>query len=183
MTIIIGIRDKKKVYLGADSCIGGGQSHYVRATGKLFRLGGLIIGLSGYSRIGQLMRYLPTDTFPATLPKSIEAGEAFLVQAFLPVFHKALRDAGAMLRGKEGEDSIQSNAIIAWGNQLFEMGPDFYFARLADDYQAVGAGCDIACGSLFSTKGQPPKQRLRTALEAACHLSTKCVPPFHYMET
>ena len=42
------------------------------------------------------------------------------------------------------------------------------------EYQATGSGADIAIGSLYSTKGDDPKQRIKTALKAAIEHDMGC---------
>lgn len=47
------------------------------------------------------------------------------------------------------------------------------------DCWSEGSGCDYALGALFSSRnaGQGPRERLQTALDAACYYTTSCRSP------
>jgi hypothetical protein len=181
MTVIIGIRAKGKVYLGADN---GAWQHLFqvsRREGKLFQCGSLFFGLAGYPRLRQIIQ--GTRAIAELVPPKRAANSEWLVTQLVPLIQKAAADNGYLEKENDVKRFTGSELIIAWKGNLATMDCSFHINQTLDDFEVIGAGRELAAGSLFSTKGQPPKKRLKTALEAACRFCAWCAPPFQFGET
>lgn len=77
MTCIIGLENKGKVYMGADSASSNGYSINVSGNPKLFRSGPFLIGFTSSWRMGQLLQHQLGDvalqTTVAVLSPSVYA--------------------------------------------------------------------------------------------------------------
>lgn len=72
---------------------------------------------------------------------------------------------------------------MGYRGSLYTVEEDFQLGEPACGYDSVGCGSDIAMGSLYSTVGQPPQERLNKALCAAEAFSAGVGAPFLFMET
>ena len=74
---------------------------------------------------------------------------------------------------KDGEktDCLDSSFLFAYCDQLYVIGQDKSVIEV-EDYVAIGSGSDQAIGSLLSTEGQNPKERIVKAIKssAACDI-------------
>jgi hypothetical protein len=161
VTIVIGIKHKGKVYLGA--------------------VGAFLIGNCGSPRMQQIIQY---SDWLATLKPSGDP-MAYLVKTLLPGVQETLRNAKSLHQEKVQQELTvsYSSFLIAWGRYLFGVDSDFQVLSYRDDFLCIGSGSVVASGSLFSTKGEDPHERLRIALEAACYFNACCAPPFRYLNT
>lgn len=181
MTCIAALVERGKVYMAADSA--GSDSNGVlniRADGKMFAVSDdMLIGVCGSFRVRDLIRYkLPALRYD---PKQCPDIAQFIVTDFVDALRQTLRDGGACVTS-DGLDSFQSDILVAYRGKLFEVSNDFQVAEQIAPYHAIGSGCDIAQGSLFSTQGLKlsPKKRLERALTASEKYNTMVRSPFHF---
>lgn len=171
MTCIVGIADQGKVYIGGDSAGVLDYSISVRADTKVFTLGPWVFGFAGSFRMGQLLHH----TFAPKPPPS-RGLDRFMVAQFIPGVMDCLK-TGKWLTNINGQRE-GGTFLVGTQGRIFCVDGDFQVGETRDEYTAIGCGEDIAFGSLFSTRGQSPRKRIKTALDAAAHHSAGVTGPF-----
>jgi len=162
--------------MGADSAGVGGYYIERRADSKVFVNGEFIIGFTTSFRMGQLLRY---GFCP---PKPTEGKDIFeyMVTDFVDAVRNRLK-SGGFAATKDGEES-GGTFLVGYRGRLFNVQNDYQVAEQFGDYAACGCGQDIALGSMFSTKGKPTEERIRTALEAAEEYNAGVRGPFNILK-
>jgi len=173
MTCIVGLKDADgAVTMGADSASVAGYNIRLRSDPKLFQKDGLLVGFTSSFRMGQLLR------FKLSVPLCEPAKDAleYMVSDFVEAVRACLKRGGYA----KVEDNIERGGVFLVGRmgRLFEIEGDYQVGEVADAYSAIGCGQDFALGSLYVTEGQPPENRVRTALETAAYFSAGVRPPF-----
>jgi len=181
MTCIIGLKHKKKVYIGGDSCTTSGWETRPTSQKKVFRIGNndnrILIGNSGSVRTEQILHYHVTP------PKITVPVEKYLVCEFVPLLRKTLQEHGWMKKENETESiSEQGRFIIGIKGQLFCIYEDFQVHSVSDDILTIGSGGDYALGVMLALADKPPKQRILTALEISGQLTMSVCAPY-YVDT
>lgn len=173
MTCIVAIVQDGEVHIGGDSAGVGGYSITVRADRKVFRNGPFVMGFTTSFRMGQLLAH-------SMKPPRRHAEDdvyAFMVTEFINAVRSCLKDGG--YASKDNETEAGGTFLVGYAGRLFTIYDDYQVAESVDGYVAVGCGQDLALGSLHSTVGQPPADRVRIALKAAEHFSAGVRGPFH----
>ena len=180
MSVIVGIKEGKKIYMGCDSAAttDEGFRRHIKVK-KLFRKGKYLIGVAGSVRIANLMQ---SGMF--SLPKTIDK--------FPEVLRNVLMAFGAMSVSEEDKtQSMSSNILIAVNNgELYEILSDFQLNEINNGYAAVGSGGEVATGCLFGILETAnmvnlkltSRNKLEIALKAACYFHGMCHPPFVFEE-
>jgi ATP-dependent protease HslVU (ClpYQ) peptidase subunit len=169
MSCIVGLVDKKKVYLGSDGIASteDGDKHPVNAI-KIFKKGSYIFGFAGSIRTGQIIQ---RSTYK--LPKNI--------WGWPDLIREQITKKGAIFT-PEGQGELQSsNFIIGHKGKLYELLCDFQLNEVNEEgYTAIGAGSMLALGSLYTSKGLDftPTERVYLALNTATQFVTSCGPPY-----
>jgi len=173
MTCIVGLVDKGTVYMGGDSAGVGGLSISIRTDEKVFINGPFIMGFTTSFRMGQLLR------FKFDCPQQTNGQDDFeyMVTTFIDSVRKCFASNGYG-KMQERDNNVGGTFLVGYKGVLYTIHSDFQVGRSALQYDAVGCGDDIALGSLFSTVGKPPQQRVKTALEAASKFSAGVAPPY-----
>jgi hypothetical protein len=178
LTCIVGLLDGDNIYIGGDSAEVGGCQLNVRADQKVFRNGPFLMGFTSSFRMGQLLRYKfnpPEHPYIAGMDKKIDTYK-YMVTYFVDAVRQCLKDGG--FATKKDEEESGGNFLVGYDSRLFEIEGDYQVAEQVAKYNAVGCGSQIALGSLYSTGGQPPEDRVRLALEAAERFSSGVRGPF-----
>ena len=176
MTCIVGLVDKTtkecKIYMGAD---GQGTDAYVkeaRQDTKCFRKNGMLIGASGCYRTIQILKYhIDIPDYTGGCP------EEFMVKEFIPAYVEAANKHG-VLKEKDKVLSIGSRVLVGFDKHIFQVDTDLQVGSKIAGYAAIGSGQEVALGSLYSTKAQPARTRIRKALDAATAIIPSVGPPF-----
>lgn len=172
MTAIVAVTDGKKVWMGGDSAGVCGLAIRVRKDPKVFRNGEFLIGFTSSFRMGQLLRY---EFSPPKQTLDQDPFE-FMVCSFVPAMKKVFREGGFM----RTSESVESGGmfLVGWQGQIYSVQSDFQVGILDHTFHACGCGEDLAFGSLYSTEGQTPEQRITLALQAAERFSAGVRGPF-----
>lgn len=174
MTCIVGIEHDGKVYLGGDSIAIQDYQACAITDSKVFVVGELAFGFAGSFRVGQLIRY----GFKAPVHAKGKSDMEYLVLDVIDAIRVLLKDKGSIKKENE-EEETRTQFLVGYRGHLYYIDSDFHVGRIKDGYCALGAGMDIALGSLFSTeKLTDPKERINTALSAAVKWSAAVRPPF-----
>lgn len=152
MTVIAGLIDKGRVYIGGDSAAVSETDVQIRADKKVFRAGEYLIGFAGSWRFGQLLQYNfvpPSNRDPDPF--------AHMVRRIVPAIRSATNEAG--------EDDTAA-LLVGFDGRLYRIDTDYQVAEPLFGYDAIGEGAAYALGSLFGD-GRPPALRVEFALAAA----------------
>jgi ATP-dependent protease HslVU (ClpYQ) peptidase subunit len=172
MTVIVGLVQDGGVYIGGDSAGISGLSLTVRADTKVFHNGPYLFGFTGSFRMGQLIHHALTP------PQPTRPLERFMSTTFIDSLRTCLKEGGWARRDSDREEG--GTFLVGVSGRLFTVESDYQVGYTRDGYAAVGAGDEIALGSLYATAstGMPPRQRVQLALRAAEHFSAGVRAPF-----
>lgn len=176
MTCIVGLVDKGKIYMGADSAGVAGYSLTVRADKKIFKNGPFIMGFTSSFRMGQLLQY----SFNPPKRHSDTDVMKYMVTDFIDSVRDCFKNGGFAEKDKEQESG--GTFLVGYEERLFQIHSDYQVGESLKPYDACGCGSKTALGSLASTPGQDPFKRLKLALEVAESYSAGVRSPFYYMD-
>lgn len=182
MTVIVGLVDNGKVWMGGDSAGVSGMALTPRRDAKVFVNGDFIFGFTSSFRMGQLLRYVFE-------PPARERGEdamRYMVTKFVPAVRKCFADGGYS-KTEKGVDT-GGDFLVGHRGELFAIEGDYQVGQVRTPYCAVGCGRDIALGSLHTTqaasmylpesRAAEPEDRIVMAMAAAEAFSTGVCGPF-----
>jgi ATP-dependent protease HslVU (ClpYQ) peptidase subunit len=176
MTCIVGFCEKGKVYLGGDSAATAGWQTKILADGKVFKRNQIVFGVSGLPRLLNLLRY------QLVIPprKEEQSDDEYINVTFLNALRQCAREAGFTTVNNNLE-SMGSAALIGYRGVLYNLESNFNICRIADNYDVIGSGAEIACGVLYALRNSKtkPKARINLALEAAEYHGVGVRRPFH----
>ena len=176
MTCIAGLVDgtSGRVVMGGDSCAFSGWD-ITPGVVKVFHNGPYLIGTSGDTREGQLLRYA------LTVPEQPEDMEPqrFMSTVFVDALRACFKDAGYAQKEKEKEEH-DGRLLVAYQGHLFGVYGNYAVLEASTGFNAIGVGEDFAKGVLFATTAATltAKARVLLALQAAEALSAGVRGPF-----
>ncbi len=175
MTCIVGLVEKGEVLIGGDSAGVNCSSlaMTVRADHKIFRNGPFLMGFTTSFRMGQLLRF----SFNPPKRHSDTDVYAYMVTDFVDAVRTCLKDGGYAERSHDAERG--GEFLVGYEGRIFRVESDYQVGESSCGYNAVGCGEDFALGSLYSTTGAAPKDRIHQALKAAAQFSAGVSAPFH----
>ncbi|WP_229772369.1 hypothetical protein [Burkholderia pseudomallei] len=158
--------------MGADSAAVGGWTVWDRLDPKIYRVGPFLIGFTTSYRMGQLLGH------SFSVPDHLEGVDtfAFMCTTFVDAVRECLKKGGFALRENEREEA--GTFLCAYRGRVFRVESDYQIGESATNFDACGCGQEFALGSLYSTSGMEPEQRVRTALCAAQRFSAGVREPF-----
>jgi ATP-dependent protease HslVU (ClpYQ) peptidase subunit len=175
ITCIVGLVENGTVYLGGDSATSRGNRRIIKNKSKVVKRGEFIMGGSGLAVVSQLMHHT------TTLPPLYENQECldYMVNTFLPMFRKTIKEAGQMTI-EDHRETTQNNFLIGFRGHLFSIGIDLNVIECIDNYDSIGSGEEFALGVLYATEDSKlkPEERLMKALECAAYHNHYVYPPF-----
>lgn len=172
MTCIVALKENGRVWMGADSAGVGGYSLHLRRDPKIYRVGGLLLGFTSSFRMGQLLGY--KLRIPDHDPRV--AVEKWMATEFIDACRTCFKDGGWMRKDHDVEEA--GFFLVAYRSRIFHVQSDLKVAETLDEYAATGCGEDLALGSLFTSDGKEPEERVLVALRAAAHFSAGVHEPF-----
>lgn len=172
MTCIVAVVEKGTVYIGADSAGIANYDIHVREDVKAFKNGPFVMGFTSSFRMGQLLHY----KFVPPVQECKDDME-FMCVPFIDAVKKLFKDDGF-----GGPETKGGNFLVGYKGKLYEIEADYQVGIVATNYNSVGVGAPIALGSLYSTQGKPPIQRINKALEAAAYFNAGVVGPFRIVK-
>lgn len=174
MTCIVGLVDQDKVIIGGDSAATAGMSISIWSDPKVFKIGDFIFGCEGSFRMIQSMKYrfIP----PKSKPKDIFK---YLCTDFPDEILRIIKE------GCLGDQAKFGSFLVGYKNRLFEFDDDLQVGENINCMASIGAGADIALGSLYTSKGSglTADQRIIKALEASAYYCTSVAKPFRLVNT
>ena len=178
MTVVAGLIEGGRAYLGADSAAVGGWDLDVRTDSKVFRLPGpMLLGFTTSFRMGQILRYHVT---PPARGEGVDEA-TYLTRDFIEVVRTVLKEKGFA----RVNDNVHTGGefLIAYGGGLFLVDSDYQVGTMAAPFAAVGCGAAYAKGALAATEASsmPPRRRLLLALRTAERFSAGVRRPFRVL--
>jgi len=172
MTCIVGIAENGRVFIGGDSAGVAGYDLTVRSDEKVFKNNEFLFGFTSSFRMGQILRF--SFTPPAREEKTEDY--KYLVTAFIDGVRKSLK-SGGFATEKDGAEQ-GGTFLLGYRGKLYMVSSDYQVGASVDGFMACGCGDQIAAGSMFSTAGKPPEERIKIALSAAERFSAGVRGPF-----
>ncbi len=170
MSVVVAIKDNDKVYIGADSQVtrGGTRTTLKNENNyKVWRVIGAphcLMAHVGNLRDANVVRLMPDLVTDYNIFRD-HIGFKFVVKKVVPDIIDELTAAGFLKDGKNTE-FLESSFLFAYKDQLYMINLDKSVIEI-EDYVAIGSGADQAIGSLLSTEGQNPKERIVKAIKSS----------------
>lgn len=172
MTCIVGLVDKRNIYIGADSASVAGWTRRITRLPKVFRRGPFLIGYTTSFRMGQLLQH----ELQVPPQKDRVDDMEFMVTTFVESVRKLLKERGVSKVEANAESGGQF--LVGYKSRLFSVQSDFQVNEMADGFDAVGSGAEFALGALAATRGLSPTVRVRRALEVSATFNMGVTGPF-----
>ena len=167
MSLVIAIKDKDRIVLGADkqASAGGTKDHTNIKIWNVEELPGALMGGVGSARASQIIQY------SSIIDKNLlgkELDTDFIVRVLVPLIAVNLKANGINVdASKEANCDLMPNAFIfAYKDRAWTIWHDFSVSEI-DNYLAIGSGSDVARGVLYATQDKNPFERIVTGIEAA----------------
>ncbi len=175
MSVVVAIKANGKIYIGADSQVtrGGTRTTLKNENNyKVWRVPNAphcLMAQVGILRDANVVRLMPNLVTEYNIYKEHICFD-FVVKKIVPDIVEELTKFG-FLKDGEKTDCLDSSFLFAYKDQLWSIGQDKSVIEV-EDYVAIGSGSDQAIGSLLSTEGQNPKERIVKAIKssAACDI-------------
>jgi 20S proteasome alpha/beta subunit len=167
MSLVIAIKDKDRIVLGADKQVstGGSKEHTSTKIWPVEELPGAVMGSVGSARASQIIQYASVID-KNLISKDIDTD--FIICSLAPTIAAGLKANGFNLEVKENElcELMPNSFIFAYKDRAWLIWNDLSVSEL-EEYFAIGSGSDVAKGALFATKKHNPFERIVTAIDAA----------------
>lgn len=170
MTCIVGIGDRDKVFIGADSAAGNYSIVTKMAGSKVFTNGPFIVGYTTSFRFGNLLEHSWT---PPEHPKG-DSDHKYLCTTVVDSIRACLKAGGYAEKNNEVETG--GACLIGYRGRLYKLQSDYSVLR-EEPFGAVGSGDSYALGAMHAARGKV-ESRLRSGLKAAANFSPTVCGPF-----
>lgn len=173
MTLIVGIIEQEKVFIGADSAGVSGLDVTVRKDAKVFKKGDFVIGCTSSFRMIQLIRYSFTP------PKKYDDVDIFeyMCTSFVNELRNVFKNGGFARKDNEVESG--GHFLVGWKNRLFHIQSDYQVSEGEKPFEDVGCAESYALGALDALDTSlSAKSRIETALHIGAYRSGGVRPPF-----
>lgn len=167
MSLVVAIKDKDRIVLGADkqASTGGMKEHTCTKIWKLEELPGAIMGGVGSARASQIIQY--SQIIDKNL-LSQDLDTEFVVRVLAPTLAAGLKANGVVVGASDGAkcDMMPNSFIFAYKDKAWSIWHDLSVSEI-DEYIAIGSGSEVARGVLYATPEKDPFARIVTSIEAA----------------
>lgn len=167
MSLVVAIKDKDRIVLGADkqASTGGIKDHATTKIWALEELPGAIMGSVGSLRASQVIQY--SQIIDKNL-LSQDLDTEFIVRVLAPTLAAGLKANGVVVDSSDGAkcDMMPNAFIFAYRDRAWTIWHDLTVSEI-DEYFAIGSGSEVAKGVLYATTERNPFDRIVTSIEAA----------------
>ena len=167
MSLVVAIKDKDRIVLGADkqASTGGTKDHATTKIWELEELPGAIMGSVGSLRASQVIQY--SQIIDKNL-LSQDLDTEFIVRVLAPTLAAGLKANGVVVDSSDGAkcDMMPNAFIFAYKDKAWTIWHDLTVSEI-DEYFAIGSGSEVARGVLYATTERNPFDRIVTSIEAA----------------
>lgn len=182
MSCIVGLVHEGKVYLGGDSAGSDGFTINGYRAPKVWKQGEFVIGVCGRYVPMQLLR----ESFAPPAFKEGQSADKYMITEFLPAYRKLMQEWGYGKKEAKNEscgEDTGTGVLVGVRGRLFRIESEFQVLEPIHEYAADGSGTYHAMGSLYSTEGKEPRERITEALKAAEYFVCTVRSPFVIVET
>jgi len=170
MSVVVAIKEGKKIYMGADSQSTKGNTRITLRNPNNFKIWRVIdsnntlMASVGAARDANVIRLVPgiVDEYDEFAKR---VNYKFVVKYIVPNLVRELKKAG-FIKDESYIEYINSAFLFAYKDKLFLIDRDLCVLEI-NDYVAIGSGSPEAIGSLLSTEGEDPKARIVKAIKAS----------------
>ncbi len=172
MTCVIGLIERGRVYIGADSAAVAGWTRRKTLLEKVFRRGPFLIGYTTSFRMGQLLEH------QLQVPKQgeRESDMSFMVNRFIEATRTLLKERG--FSKVESNNESGGQFLVGYRGRLYSVESDFQVGEMSEGFDAVGSGSEFALGAMSALAKVSPKRRIRRSLEIAAEFNMGVCGPF-----
>lgn len=181
-TCIVALADQGKVWIGGDSLayssLSGDKASLTNR--KVFARKDLagnkwLFGFTGSYRLGQVLQHVLQ--LPA-LDQTLDLLED-MVTRFVPALQRCFKESA--LESKESGQFTGGAFLVSVRGRIFNVEKQYSIQESTLPFAAIGCGAPFALGSLFSSEGLNPEERITLALSAAETFSAGVQRPFHIL--
>ncbi len=186
MTCIAGIKDKDRVWIGADSFGSTNSYGMVYNNKKVFKLKdnkNMLVGYTTSFRMGDLLEYSKGLIDEISVLKNEKIDREYIVTKIIPGISRLFCDN--KFETNDNGEASGGNFLLANNTDLYLVQNDYSVLEPKEEYISCGSGMYFALSSLYSTKNtdMPPVKRIKLALETAEHFQINVRRPFVIMNT
>ena len=168
MSLVVAIKDKDRIVLGADkqASTGGIKDHTNTKIWELEELPGAVIGAVGSARASQIIQYSQVID-KNMISSNTDIDTEFIVRVLAPTIANGLRNNGVAVDSEDAKCDMMPNAFIfAYKDRAWTIWHDLSVSEI-NEYFAIGSGSEVARGVLYATPEKNPFERIVTSIEAA----------------
>jgi ATP-dependent protease HslVU (ClpYQ) peptidase subunit len=170
MSVVVAIKENGRIVMGADSqCTKGGTRRSLSNPNnykiwKVLDSENCLFGHVGVVREANIIR-VARDLVPEIAQIKDKVDFSFVVKRLVPAMFDELEDYRVTKKG-DTPPEFDSSFLFAYKDKLFYIAGNGTVMEI-DDYCAIGSGECEAIGSLLSTEGEPPEERIKKAIKAS----------------
>ena len=170
MSVVVAIKEGKKIYIGADSQSTSGSTRFTLRNPNNYKIWKVIdsnnclMACVGNKRDANVVRLIPdiVDEFDEF---SKRVNYKFVVKYVVPTIVRELKKAG-FIKDENYIECLNSAFLFAYKDKLFLINNDLCVLEI-DDYVSIGSGAPEAIRSLLSTEGEEARTRIIKAIKAS----------------
>ncbi len=183
MTILVAVKKKGKVFIGADRITTFGNEYYTDLVNgsKIVKLKHAYLATSGYSLLDNIIEHLHTTRHK--MMENTFADRASVFSFFLELYSELKKSYTLVDPGKDTYAGIYNIFLLVTAKKIYGIYNNLSVHEYPH-YAAHGAGADYALGCLYGIYDsiENAKQLTQIALEAACQFSIYCKEPLDIIE-
>ena len=170
MSVVVAIKENGKIMMGADSqCTKGGTRRSLSNPNnykiwKVLDSENCLLGHVGLVREANVIR-VARDLVPEMAQIKDKVDFSFVVKRLVPTMFEELEEYRVIKKG-DNPPEFESSFLFAYKDKLFYISGNGTVIEI-DDYCAIGSGECEAIGSLLSTVGESPEERIKKAIKAS----------------
>ena len=170
MSVVVAIKENGKIMMGADSqCTKGGTRRSLSNPNnykiwKVLDSENCLLGHVGLVREANVIR-VARDLVPEMAQIKDKVDFSFVVKRLVPTMFEELEEYRVIKKG-DNPPEFDSSFLFAYKDKLFYISGNGTVIEI-DDYCAIGSGECEAIGSLLSTEGESPEERIKKAIKAS----------------
>lgn len=175
MTLIVGVIEKEKVFIGGDSAGVAGLDVTIRKDPKVFKIGDFVIGCTSSFRMIQLIRY---SFKPPKKYDDVDIYEYMCTQ-FVNELRNVFKNGGFARKDNEVESG--GFFLVGWRDRLFAIQSDYQVEEAERGYNACGCAEAYALGALDAIGtdlDMDAESKIEMALKIGVYRSGGVRPPF-----
>lgn len=134
----------------------------------------------GSPRILNVLSTISLPELPRKAIRDIQTASNHVVKEVIPTIKEGYSQSGIMPMNTEEAGMYNAQLILAFGDYLFEVGPDFSVISYSDKYLCIGGASVIAHGAIgvASETLEDPTSQLCAAFKISERHSAACSSPF-----